>query len=110
MIMTPNGNEKSVIDEVVKLRFHDLTDYFQPQIVHILDMIIFQDQVFYSSGNTDNMSTVYCNTPVELTDNRSNFVDCYPILRVGKANGQPSDNKTKALNDVPIRCSIIRLL
>ena len=103
MILTPIGSERSVVDEIVKLRFHDLTGILSRTKNIYTGYDNFSGSSFYSSGYTDNMSTVYCNTPIELTDNRSNFVDCYPILRVGKANGQPSDNKTKDLNDVPIR-------
>ncbi|MDP6638319.1 MAG: Ig-like domain-containing protein [SAR324 cluster bacterium] len=103
MLLTPIADEKSVIDEIVKLRFHDLTGLLSTTSSVYTGYDNFSGSSFYPSGPTDNMSTVYCNTPIELTDNRSNFTDCYPIFRVGKSNGNPSDNRTKALADIPIR-------
>ena len=65
MILTPIGDERSVIDEIVKLRFHDLTGLLSTTRNIYTGYDNFSGSSFYSSGYTDNMSTVYCNTPIE---------------------------------------------
>ena len=104
IIITPTGSEKSVIDETIKLRFHDLTGLLKKidTVNGFTGFDNFSGGSNYNSNSarTDNMSQSYCGTPIELTDNRSFFSDCYPILRVGRSDGNPTDNRTTTLENI----------